>query len=174
MNTSRRFKFYMTIIQYLFKKTCQFIHKILYIIMRQVFLNRSPFQFSQRNISIKKYFLIAPTEISSKINSNSKLFVGEIHGKLFTFLTLKKPLSKLPLFPRFEELKIIDNWLKPMFTMDFTTFFHLPIAGEQTYCRNDLLDKVSKTVLGHNVENFFPNWHFGSKCRILLNSINRS
>ena len=55
--------------------------------MRQVFLNRSPFQFSQRNISIKKYFLIAPTEISSKINSNSKLFVGEIHGKLFTFLT---------------------------------------------------------------------------------------
>jgi len=47
------------------------------------------------------------------------------------------------------------------------------LEGEQTYCRNDLLDKVSKTVLGHNVENIFPNWHFGSKCRILLNSINR-
>ncbi len=29
--------------------------------------------------------------------------------------------------------------------------------GEQTYCRNQLLDKVPKTVLGQNVEKKFQN-----------------
>jgi hypothetical protein len=36
--------------------------------------------------------------------------------------------------------------------------------GEQTYCRNQLLDKLPKTVLGQNVEKIYQNWHFGRKC----------
>ncbi len=36
-----------------------------------------------------------------------------------------------------------------------TQFFQIALNGEQTYCRNLLLDKVSKMVLGHNVEFFF-------------------
>ncbi len=34
--------------------------------------------------------------------------------------------------------------------------------GEQTYCRNQHLDKVSKTVLGQNVENIFSKWWYGN------------
>ncbi len=38
--------------------------------------------------------------------------------------------------------------------------------GEQTYCQNWLLDKLSKIVLGHNVENFFLKWQYGTKCLV--------
>jgi hypothetical protein len=44
--------------------------------------------------------------------------------------------------------------------------------GEQPYCRNCLLEKLSKTVLGQNVENKLQNLQFGTKCRISLNSLN--
>jgi hypothetical protein len=33
--------------------------------------------------------------------------------------------------------------------------------GEQPYCRNCLLEKLSKTVLGQNVENKIQNLQFG-------------
>jgi hypothetical protein len=44
--------------------------------------------------------------------------------------------------------------------------------GEQTVCQNQLLDKVSKNVLGHNVEKNIINWQLGTKCRILPSSTN--
>ena len=31
------------------------------------------------------------------------------------------------------------------------------LKGEKTYCRNSLLDKMPKTVLGHNVEKNIQN-----------------
>jgi hypothetical protein len=46
--------------------------------------------------------------------------------------------------------------------------------GEQTYCRNRLFDKLSKTVLGKNVEKKIQNRQFGTKCRISPNSLNIS
>ena len=47
------------------------------------------------------------------------------------------------------------------------------VKGEQTYRRNQLLDKMPKTVLGHNVEKNCQNFQFGTKCQILRHTINR-
>ena len=44
------------------------------------------------------------------------------------------------------------------------------LNGEQTYWRNQILDKLSKTVLGQNVEKNIQNRRFGTKRRILPNS----
>jgi hypothetical protein len=39
------------------------------------------------------------------------------------------------------------------------------LNGEQQKCRNKLLDKVSKIVLGHFAEKIFLNLKYSKKCR---------
>ena len=42
-------------------------------------------------------------------------------------------------------------------------------VGEQQCYQNLLLDKVSESILGHNVKNIFLIWRYGTKCQIFLN-----
>jgi hypothetical protein len=63
----------------------------------------------------------------------------------------------------FIELKSIEYSTKLKKTEIKTscnTFF-----GEQQYCRNQLLDKVPKTILGHYAEKILENLQLSKKCR---------